>query len=102
MYAISLLVSASADYGKSSPIPAMEAHSIQLHARDLSATRDNHLEVRSDGNDIHLTDYYSSDKGFAIVQILVRTEELEVSGQVGVEVYMSCGRSSARGVWPAL
>ncbi|KAJ5775793.1 uncharacterized protein N7511_000804 [Penicillium nucicola] len=45
-----------AESRKSSPLPAPEVHAIQLDPRDLSATRDSHLEVRSDGNDIHSTD----------------------------------------------
>ena len=51
-----------AESQKSSPLPVTEAHSIQLDARDLSATRDSHLEVRSDGNDIHSTDCCPDDE----------------------------------------
>ncbi|KAJ6136937.1 hypothetical protein N7497_012189 [Penicillium chrysogenum] len=45
-----------AESRKSSPLPVTEAYSIQLDARDLPVTRDSHLEVQSDGNDIHSTD----------------------------------------------
>ncbi|KAJ5257468.1 hypothetical protein N7524_009024 [Penicillium chrysogenum] len=51
-----------AEYRISSPLPVTEAHSIQLDARDLSATRDSHLEVRSDGNDIHSTNCCPDDE----------------------------------------
>ncbi|KAJ5775543.1 uncharacterized protein N7511_000554 [Penicillium nucicola] len=51
-----------AESRKSSPLPAPEVHAIQLDPRDLSATRDSHLEVRSDGNDIHSTDCCLDDE----------------------------------------
>ncbi|KAJ6045597.1 uncharacterized protein N7446_012461 [Penicillium canescens] len=50
-----------AESRKSSPLPVTEAHSTELHARDLSATRDSHLDVRSDGSDIHSTDCCPDD-----------------------------------------
>ncbi|KAJ6047038.1 hypothetical protein N7499_002993 [Penicillium canescens] len=54
-----------ADSRKSSPLPVTEAHSTELHARDLSATRDSHLDVRSDGSDIHLTDCCPDDEALS-------------------------------------
>ncbi|KAJ5123990.1 uncharacterized protein N7515_007815 [Penicillium bovifimosum] len=54
-----------AESRKSSPLPVTEAHSIGLHARDLSATRDSPLDLRSDGSDIHSTDCCPDDEALS-------------------------------------
>ncbi|KAJ6038141.1 hypothetical protein N7499_003481 [Penicillium canescens] len=54
-----------AESRKSSPLRVTEAHSTELHARDLSATRDSHLDVRSDGSDIHSTDCCPDDEALS-------------------------------------
>jgi hypothetical protein len=54
-----------AESRKSSPLPATEAHSIQWHAMDLSATHNSRLDVRSDGSNIHSTDCGPDDEALS-------------------------------------
>ncbi|KAJ5475671.1 hypothetical protein N7539_007958 [Penicillium diatomitis] len=54
-----------AESRKLTPLPVTEAHPIQLHARNLSATRGSHVDVRRDGNGIRSTDWYPDDEALS-------------------------------------
>lgn len=54
-----------AESRKLNSLPVTEAHSIQFDARNLSATRGSHVEVRSDGNGIRSTYWYPDDEALS-------------------------------------
>ena len=83
-----------AEYRISSPLPVTEAHSIQLDARDLSATRDSHLEVRSDGNDIHSTNCCPDDEALSsTISPMLQQKKQAVSRSEGKDPPRDLSRS---------
>ncbi|KAJ5723913.1 hypothetical protein N7488_001948 [Penicillium malachiteum] len=78
---------------KSSPLPVTDAHSIELLTRDLSATRDSNLPVRSEG-DIHSTDCYPGDEAVSSPILPVLQEQKQaVSRPEGMDSPRDLSRS---------
>ncbi|CAG7936660.1 unnamed protein product [Penicillium nalgiovense] len=83
-----------AESRKSSPLPVTEAYSIQLDARDLSATRDSHLEVQTDGNDIHSTDCCPDYEALSsTISPVLQQKKQEVSRSEGKDSPRNLSRS---------
>lgn len=79
---------------KSSPLPVTEAYSIQSDTRDLSATRDSHQEVQSDGNDIYSTDCCPNYKALSsTISPILQQKKQAVSRSEGKDSLRDSSRS---------